>query len=211
MNLGLGVERLAMILYGYEDIRKLVYPQLYGEIRLSDLEIAREIKIKELPRTAVGFEVARRIIEVAEKNANAQSPCIFKAFEGEIYGRKVTVFVEENEENSKLCGPAYANEIIVHNGSIYGVPETEEFKQLFSEGVRSGIRYIDAFAHFAARKIEDGAIENKKEVLIRVRNVEGLSSVNLQIQENVRRYVIWKGGKIDVRGPMFVKVRAKLE
>ncbi|MEM1578427.1 MAG: O-phosphoserine--tRNA ligase [Archaeoglobaceae archaeon] len=211
MNLGLGVERLAMILYGYEDIRKLVYPQLYGEIRLSDLDIARDIKIKELPKTPIGFEVARRIVDVAEKNANVQSPCIFKAFEGEIYGRKLSVFVEENEEGSKLCGPAYANEIVVHKGSIYGVPETEEFKQLFLEGIRTGIRYIDAFAHFAASKIEEGAIENKKEVLVRIRNVEGLSSVNLQVQENVRRYVIWKGGKIDVRGPMFVKVRAKLE
>lgn len=208
MNLGLGVERLAMILFGYEDVRKLVYPQFYGEIKLSDLEIARTIRIKELPKTATGFDIAKSIVITAEKNANADSPCSFLAFEGEIYNRKVKVFVEETEANSKLCGPAFANEIVVHNGSVYGVPETEEFKKLFEEGVRCGIRYIDAFSFLAASRIEENSMKGKEEVVVRVRNVEGLSSINLSIQENVRNYILWKGGKIDVRGPMFVKVRA---
>ncbi|MDI9642879.1 MAG: O-phosphoserine--tRNA ligase [Archaeoglobales archaeon] len=208
MNLGLGVERLAMILFGYEDVRKLVYPQLYGQIKLSDLEIARAIRIKEVPGTSSGFEIAKKIVETAERYADAESPCSFLAFEGEVYSRKVKVYLEENEPNSKLCGPAFKNEIVVYNGSVYGVPETEEFKKIFEEGVRCGIRYIDAFSLLAAKKIEDSALRGKENVLIRVRNVEGLSSVNLTIQENVRNYIVWKGGKIDVRGPMFVKVRA---
>jgi len=211
MNLGLGVERLAMILFGYDDIRKLVYPQLYGEIKLGDLDIARSIKIKEVPRTDVGYEIAKRIAKIAEENANAKGPCSFLAFEGEIYGKKLSVFVEENEEGANLCGPAFANEIVVYNGSVYGIPRSEEFKKIFDEGVNCGIRYIDSFAFLASKRIEDSAIKGKKEVVIRVRNVEGLSSINLQIQENVRRYIVWKGGKIDVRGPMFVKVRAILE
>ncbi|MDI9610754.1 MAG: O-phosphoserine--tRNA ligase [Archaeoglobales archaeon] len=208
MNLGLGVERLAMILFGYEDVRKLVYPQLYGQIKLSDLEIARAIRIKEVPGTSSGFEIAKKIVETAERYADAESPCSFLAFEGEVYSRKVKVYLEENEPNSKLCGPAFKNEIVVYNGSVYGVPETEEFKKIFEEGVRCGIRYIDAFSLLAAKKIEDSALRGKENILIRVRNVEGLSSVNLTIQENVRNYIVWKGGKIDVRGPMFVKVRA---
>lgn len=61
------------------------------------------------------------------------------------------------------------------------------------------------------RKDRRSRFKGEKELIVRIRNVEGLSSVNLQIQENVRRYIIWKGGKIDVRGPMFVKVRAILE
>ncbi|MEM2085937.1 MAG: O-phosphoserine--tRNA ligase [Archaeoglobaceae archaeon] len=208
MNLGLGVERLAMILFGYEDVRKLVYPQLYGQIKLSDLEIARAIRIKEVPGTSSGFEIAKKIVETAERYADAESPCSFLAFEGEVYSRKVKVYLEENEPNSKLCGPAFKNEIVVYNGSVYGVPETEEFKKIFEEGVRCGIRYIDAFSLLAAKKIEDSALRGKENILIRVRNVEGLSSVNLTIQENVRNYIVWKGGKIDVRGPMFVKARA---
>lgn len=211
MNLGLGVERLAMVLFGYEDIRKLVYPQLYGEIRLSDLEIARAIKVKEVPTTSVGYEIAKRIAEVATTNANAESPCSFQAFKGELFGRAVEVFVEETEANSKLCGPAFANEIVVCNGSVYGIPRTEEFKKIFDEGIECGIRYIDAFALLAAKRIEEMALKGQKSVVVRVRNVEGLSSVNLQIQENVRRYIVWRGGKIDVRGPMFVKVVARSE
>lgn len=211
MNLGLGVERLAMILFGYDDIRKLVYPQFYGGITLSDLEIARAIKVKEIPQTRIGYEIASKIVETAVLNANAKSPCSFLAFEGELYGKKVKVFVEETEEGSNLCGPAFANEIVVHNGSIYGVPRTEEFSKIFEQGVECGLKYIDAFAFLAAKRIEEMAFKGEKDLLTRVRNVEGLSSINLQIQENVRRYIIWKGGKIDVRGPMFVKVRAKLE
>ncbi|MEM4472768.1 MAG: O-phosphoserine--tRNA ligase [Archaeoglobaceae archaeon] len=211
MNLGLGVERLAMVIFGYDDIRKLVYPQLYGEINLSDLEIAREIKIKEYPRTETGFEIAEKIVKTAEKNAEAMSPCCFLAFEGELFEKYVKVFVEEIEENSKLCGPAFANEIVVWQGSIYGVPKTDEFKRLFEEGVSTGIRYIDSFSLLAAKKIEEMAFKGEKSVVVRVRNVEGLSSINLRIQENVRRYIVWKGGRIDVRGPMFVRVRAILE
>ncbi len=211
MNLGLGVERLAMILFGYEDIRKLVYPQFYGEVRVSDLEIARAIKVKEVPTTEVGYEIAKKIVEVAVKNADAKSPCSFLAFKGKLFGKEVEVFVEETEEDSNLCGPAFANEIVVYNGSVYGVPRTEEFKKIFEEGVECGIRYIDAFAFLAAKKIEEMTFKGEKSSSVRVRNVEGLSSINLQIQDNVRRYIVWKGGKIDVRGPMFVKVRAKSE
>lgn len=211
MNLGLGVERLAMVLFGYEDIRKLVYPQFYGEIRLSDLEIARAIRVREVPQTKAGYKIARKITETAVANANVKSPCSFLAFKGEVLGREVEVYVEETEEGANLCGPAFANEIVVHHGSIYGVPRTEEFRKLFDEGIECRIRYIDAFAFLAAKRVEEMALKGEKSLLVRVRNVEGLSSINLQIQENVRRYIIWKGGKIDVRGPMFVKVRAKSE
>ncbi len=36
MNLGLGVERLAMILHQENDIREMVYPHIYGKWHLSD-------------------------------------------------------------------------------------------------------------------------------------------------------------------------------
>ena len=44
MNLGLGVERLAMINHNYDDVRKMVYPQFY-EQTLSDRDIAYSIKV----------------------------------------------------------------------------------------------------------------------------------------------------------------------
>lgn len=100
----------------------------------------------------MGFEIAERIVKVAEENANASSPCSFLAFDGELYGKRLKVFVEENEPEAKLCGPAFANEIVVHNGSVYGIPRTEEFRKIFEEGVNCGIRYIDAFALLASKR-----------------------------------------------------------
>ncbi len=209
MNLGLGVERLAMVIYDYDDVRRLVYPQLYGDIKLSDIDIARNIRIRETPRSGEGLKIARRIIETAEEYASSPSPCSFLAYEGKIYGRDVKVYVVEEEPNTRLCGPAYANEIVVYNGSIYGVPRNEEWSTYFENGVATGIRYIDAFAYLAASRIEEAAMSKQSSVTVRVRVVESLSDVNLLLHENVRRYIIWKGGVIDVRGPMFVTVKAE--
>jgi len=126
-------------------------------------------------------------------------------------GKNVKVFVVEEEENTKLCGPAYANEVVVYRGSIYGIPRTKKWKSYFEEGVQTGIRYIDGFAYLAARRIEEATMKGEKELKVRSRVVENLSDINLQIHENVRRYIIWKNGKIDVRGPLFVTVRAEIE
>jgi O-phosphoseryl-tRNA synthetase len=209
MNLGLGVERLAMILYDYSDIRELVYPWLYGKIELSDMDIARAIRVAEVPNTVEGLRIASMIAEAAEKYASKSSPCEFLACEAELYGKKVVVYIVEREPNTKLCGPAYNNEIIVYQGSIYGIPRSDEWRGYFEHGVTTGIRYIDAFAYLAAKRIEEG-VARAKDVEIRVRVVENLSDVNLKLQDNIRKYITSKGGKIDVRGPMFVTVRAEV-
>jgi O-phosphoseryl-tRNA synthetase len=210
MNLGLGVERLAMVLYGYEDVRHLVYPQLYNKIELSDLDIARTIKIAVTPETHEGLKIAQKIVETAERYADEKSPCTFHAYSGKVFGRRVEVHIVEEEKDTKLCGPAYANEVVVYNGSIYGIPRRDEWGKYFEEGVTTGIRYIDAFSFLAARRIEEAALSGKKEYSVKVRVVEGLSDINLKLQENVRRYIISKGGEIDVRGPMFVTVKARI-
>ena len=54
-------------------------------------------------------------------------------------------------------------------------------------------------------------MKGEKELKIKARVVENLSDINLQIHENVRRYILWKKGKIDVRGPLFVTVKAEIE
>ncbi len=209
LNLGLGVERLAMVLYGYSDVREMVYPQFHGKIELSDFEIARALKIREVPKTAVGLKIANAIIETADRYASERSPCKFLAWKGELYGRDVEVYVVEREEGTKLCGPAYANEIVVYKGSVYGIPRNGKWREFFENGVSTGIRYIDSFAYLAASSIEKGVAEGR-DVEVRVRVVEGLGDVNLELQENVRRFIASKGGKIDVRGPMFVTVVSKI-
>lgn len=210
MNLGLGVERLAMILYNYSDVRELVYPWIYGKIDLSDMDIARNIKVKEVPNTTIGLKIAQSIVDVADRYAKEKSPCEFLACEYELYGKKVRVFVVEKEENTKLCGPAYANEIVVYQGSVYGLPKTDKWKSYFDHGFSTGLRYIDSFAYLAAKRIEEATFRGDEVFEIKVRVVESLSDINLKMQDNVRKYIISKGGKIDVRGPMFVTIRAEI-
>lgn len=207
LNLGLGVERLAMILYGYTDVRKMVYIQ---DVKLSDLEIARAIRIREVPRTSVGLNVADAIVKTAEIYADERSPCEFLAFEGELYGRRFRVYLFEFEEDTKLCGPAYANEIVVYRNSIYGIPRNERFREYFEGGVSTRIRYIDSFAYYVGSRVEEMVARGGGGIL-RVRVVEGPGDVNLDVHENVVRYVTSRGGKIDVRGPMFVNVRVAVE
>ena len=51
MNLGLGVERLAMILCEAKDMRDMVYPQFKEEWVMTDAEIAHMISIEKHPQT----------------------------------------------------------------------------------------------------------------------------------------------------------------
>ena len=67
MNLGLGVERLAMIIYGYEDVRAMVYPQFY-EYRLSDRDIAGMIRVDKVPILDELYNFANERIDVCIAN-----------------------------------------------------------------------------------------------------------------------------------------------
>ncbi len=209
LNLGMGVERLAMVLYGYEDVRKLVYPQIYDSLKLSDVEIASRIKVKNTPFTPAGFEIAKKIAKAFEEHKDEVGPCEFLVYDGDFLGARIKVWVFERE-NVKLCGPAAFNEIVVFNGSVYGIPRSEEWREHFENGVTTGIRYVDAFSHLAARKVEEGVIRRESGE-VRVRVVESLADINLEIDEKLRNYIASTGGKIDVRGPTFLAARWEVE
>src|SRR5512137_337500 len=143
MNLGLGVERLAMIAYNSNDVRQLCFPQFFPKT-FSNQELARAVRIREEPTSFEGKVLAAAIIRVATANGAAPGPCSFDAWEGTLGGVPVQVTVEETESNAKLCGAACANEIFVHDGSILGVPDAEKWKQVRTEGISTGITYLSA-------------------------------------------------------------------
>ncbi|MFN4133731.1 MAG: O-phosphoserine--tRNA ligase, partial [Candidatus Hadarchaeales archaeon] len=212
-NLGIGLERLAMIETGVKDVRTLVYPYRYVPVELSDESITKMIGKKEKPKSAAGAEVARAIVEVARRNAEMPSPCEFLVFEGEIEGRAVKVLLVEPEPKTKLIGPAGFNEVMVYDGNVVGVPpegweENEFIQAVRKRGVSTGITFMDAFAALAAAEIEKAAREGKKEITVRVRNVKQPSDINIEIDEVAARYITGKRKKIDVRGPMFTTVVA---
>ncbi|MEM2908121.1 MAG: O-phosphoserine--tRNA ligase [Candidatus Hadarchaeales archaeon] len=214
-NFGMGLERLLMVMTGETDIRALVYPYLYTKVAFSDADIASMLKLEKGPKTEVGRRIAEAIVRVAEEHADEPSPCEFKAFEGELLGKRVSVSVVEPESGTKLIGPAGFNVLYVYDGNIIGLPpkgwEEDEFlRKVKEQGTSTGIRYIDAFAALAAHEIERAVERGEREVRIRVRAARLLSDINLTLEEAAQRYVTDNRKKIDVRGPIFTTVVARI-
>jgi len=209
MNLGLGVERLAMILNNSRDLRALSYPQLQPEWSLSALEMARMIRVDREPMTRAGREIARGVVETCLLHGNAPSPCEFLAWKGELFGRQAEAWVVEPEENTKLCGPAFLNEVVIYKDEVLGVPRTPRWESAFEEGVPTGLRFVDAFADLAAYEAEMAAMEGR-ESETRVRIVRGAGEINLRVDPALERYVTSHKRKMDVRGPVFTTVRSRI-
>jgi O-phosphoseryl-tRNA synthetase len=209
MNLGLGVERLAMIAYNANDVRQLCFPQFFPR-PLSNQELARAVNLREEPVSAEGKKLAMAIAATAAANATAQGPCSFTAWEGSLYGLKIKVAVEESESNAKLCGPACANEIFVHDGSVLGVPDVEKWKQVRTEGVPTGISYLSAVSALAAARIEEAA-RCGNSTTVQVKMAKLPSDINLKIEEYAMRFVTDNKKKVDVRGPVFLSVTSTVQ
>jgi O-phosphoseryl-tRNA synthetase len=209
MNLGLGVERLAMIAYNANDVRQLCFPQ-FSPRQLTDREILRAIHLREEPQTPEGKRMAAAIARTAAAHATEQGPCSFNVWKGELGGLKIKVVVEEAESNAKLLGPACANEIFVHDGAILGVPDAEKWKQVRTEGVTTGITYLSATSSLAAARIE-GAAQCGKSANVQVKMAKLPSDINLKIEEYAMRFITDNKKKVDVRGPVFLTVRSIVE
>jgi O-phosphoseryl-tRNA synthetase len=209
LNIGMGVERIAALLHGFTDIRELSYPQFHGEWMLSDADLAKQISFIEEPRTPAGKDVELSIIRALEANRDAPSPCEFVVFQGLVGGRDVTVKVFEPDPNVHLVGPAGFNEVVVFNANVIGIPQkgmekVELVVKAREMGVRTGIRYVDSVAKAAAARVEsEGNME------LRVRMAKLPSDVNLKLSNVGTRYVSSRQGKVDVRGPVFIGVRAE--
>lgn len=126
-----------------------------------------------------------------------------------LFGRRIRVSVVEPEENTKLCGPAYLNEIVVYKNEILGIPRTPKWESAFEEGVQTGIRFIDAFAELAAHEIEMATMEGRDSET-RVRIVRTAGEINVRIDPALERYITSYKRRIDIRGPVFTTVRSKI-
>jgi O-phosphoseryl-tRNA synthetase len=209
MNLGLGVERIAMILHNSQDVRALSYPQFQTSWSLTAREMAQMITVQKNAATPAGQAIAEAVVATCAEYGDTPSPCAFLAWEGELFGRKVKVSVVEPEENTKLCGPAAQNEIVVHKQNIMGIPRTSRWEEAFNEGVTTGIKYIDAFAALAACDIEAATLIGK-ESETRVRIVRSPGDININIHPALERYITSYKHKMDLRGPVFTTVKSEI-
>ncbi|MCD4822299.1 MAG: O-phosphoserine--tRNA ligase [Methanococcoides sp.] len=214
MNLGLGVERLAMILHDSTDLRGMTYPQIpqYAEWDLKDSELAKMIFVDKLPETPEGQEILEGIVEQCDMHGSEPSPCEFVAWEGTLKGKKVKVSVIEPEDETKLCGPAAYNEVLVYENDVLGLPNNKKWKKAFeNHSARTGVRFIEAFAAQAAKEIEEAVDNGEKECETRVRIVKVPSEINIKLDPLAQRYITGKKQKIDIRGPVFTTVRTEIE
>jgi O-phosphoseryl-tRNA synthetase len=191
-NAGFGIERLGMLIYEIDDVRKLSYPQ-FSVTEYSDEEIAKSITYIASPQTARGQQIAQAIEETARKHKDEIAPCEFLAWKDESIELKIV----ETEAGKRLIGPAGFNEICVANGAIYS--------DIAPSGVYTGINYMRAIAMGAA-----AAIENSHDNLTyQVKGVRHLSDLNLQIPEAVRQHIEGQQKKIGVGGAVFVAIESK--
>jgi O-phosphoseryl-tRNA synthetase len=199
VNCGIGVERIAMIAHAFKDIRTLVFPQFYGEFVLTDDELARLITLRNAPATLRGEAIQQAIVNVCKTHGADASPVEFVAWEGELLDKFARITVIEPEENTKLCGPAFLNEVFVKDGNIIGATKLE--------GLSTGITYIKAFAAEAAYEIEQALQQGKTNLEVRVRISRSPNDLNLRIDPVATRYITSRNKKIDLRGPVFTTVR----
>ena len=176
---------------------------------LTDRQIARAVRLREQPVTPAGHAIADAIRKTASVYANEPGPCSFGAWEGELSGHRMKVFVEEPESNSKLCGPACFNVIYAYQGSILGVPDTEKWKEIYSNGISTGISYLDAVASLASARIEQKARCGQPET-VQAKMAKLPSDINILIQDYAMRSITDNKKKIDVRGPVFLTVRSEI-
>jgi O-phosphoseryl-tRNA synthetase len=191
-NAGFGIERLAMLIYGINDMRKLSYPQ-FSVTEYSDEEIAESVAYMVSPQTASGRGIAKAIEETARKHRDEIAPCEFLAWKDE----SLEVKVFEKEAGKRLIGPAGFNEICVANGSIYS--------DVVPSGTYTGINYMRAIAMGAAAAIESSS----DDLIYQVKGIRHLSDLNLQIPEAIRQHIEGQNKKIVVGGAVFVAIEAR--
>jgi len=191
-NAGFGIERLGMLIYEIDDVRKLAYPQ-FSVTEYSDEEIAKSITYIASPQTARGQKIARAIEETARKHKDEIAPCEFLAWKD----KSIEVKVFETEAGKRLIGPAGFNEICVANGTIYS--------DVVPSGIHTSINYMHAIAMGAAAAIESST----DNLTYQVKGIRHLSDLNLQIPEAVRQHIEGQQKKIKVGGAVFVAIEYK--
>lgn len=222
MNLGVGAERIAMILNQEEDIRAMVYPQSFGKWSLSDREISAMIKINDYPTTVEGQSLMKDIITICRKHGETSSPCEFQVFMGEFLGKEIEVRVIEPEEGTKLLGPAAWNQIYVKQGNVVGMlPEEEEIAPEVLEkddklvdlenATPTNISYMDGVAAQAAYKIEEMVVSGEENLKFRTTIARYLSDVNLSLNPIGLNYITSANKVIDVRGPVFCTITCEIK
>jgi O-phosphoseryl-tRNA synthetase len=214
-NLGFGLERMLMIRKKTEDIREVMYPQLYTSLSLSDKEVAEMVHVAEKPKTEEGNKLSAALKKTALEHGDDASPCRFSAYSGDISGRKVEVFLVEKEADTKLLGPAAQNDVFVYEGSVYGIPKdaaklNAAMAVVREKGMSAGFSFLDAVCDYFAAEIEKGVGGGEKEGYLQVKMAKTPADVNIGVGDVARRFITSRNGSISLKGPVFTAVEYRV-
>jgi O-phosphoseryl-tRNA synthetase len=223
MNLGVGAERIAMILNQEEDIRAMVYRESFGKWSLTDREIVAMLKINEYPVTNEGQALMDEILRVSREHGDDPSPCQYTIWDGEFLGMDLEVKIIEPEEGTKLLGPAAWNQIYVNQGNIVGIPtrnvanippevlgkESDIVNQ--ESAIPTNINYMDGVAAQAAYRIEEMVVKGEKSLKLRTTIARYISDVNVTLNKIGLHYITSTNKVIDVRGPIFCTITCEIK
>ena len=158
--------------------------------------------------------VASALKKSFTEHAAEKSPCAFKAYDGELLGKHVTVSAVEREDNSMLLGPAASNSVYVHEGSVYGLPEDtsklkEDVSNIKEGGVRLDFTFLDALTAYMAAEIESQVRRGETEGIIQFKMAKGPADVNIKVTQKARRFIESQNKRISVKGPVFTAAEYK--
>jgi O-phosphoseryl-tRNA synthetase len=131
--------------------------------------------------------------------------------------KRLIVKIVKHDKDSKLCGPATFNEIVIKNGDIFGVQNLDQNPEM-AGAQRTQITYLDAFSKLVGSNIESLILENDFEEKTAISEqteiekgiIKDMEDINLQLDGRAFRYILTNNKKIDVRGPMFLNVEYEL-
>jgi O-phosphoseryl-tRNA synthetase len=215
-NLGFGLERMLMLRLKKNDIREVMYPQLYSALELSDKDITEKIDIARKPATEEGKKLAAALKKAFLEHGEAPSPCKFLAYGGSFLGKTVEVFAVEREEGTKLLGPAAYNDLFVYDGGVYGIPKDagkldKSMIEVREKGLSVGISVLDALVNLFAADVEEALKRGESEGFFQIKMAKTPSDVNIGVNPVARRYISSVNKSISVKGPIFTAIEFRVK
>jgi O-phosphoseryl-tRNA synthetase len=208
-NIGFGVERIAMIRGGAQDLRSLVYPLTYEEVTFDDRELAALLGPSRAPEDAALRSAVAGMAAVAVEQRDTVGPAERVLYSGPVGARNADIVLFNWDQGKPLLSLAALNEIYVHDGNIYGLPRDsaalgDKYLPIYEQGINTGLRFIDLILAGFAAEAEKMARRNPPEpVEERWKIAKRPIQVNLEVPEAAYDYIQRLHKNIKVSGPLF--------
>ncbi len=186
-----------------EAFNESFFTQFDKDWDLTDQEIVEAIKIDEKPSSTWGKLLSKKIQKTCKLYGDHKAPSEFQVFKKEVDDHELQVWVKEDKEGP-LCGPAFLNEVYVHEGNVLSLPpsgggEKSLVKKARREGVEADFNFLKAFSDMVAHEIESDPLKEQK---ISVKKINNPEEINIRVPDIIRRYTRDKmlniGGKVDI-------------